>query len=112
MAGSRAIACVDVGWVAAAAPHATLVDLAGVTDREIAYLPGGHTSKAISPSLLSARGVDTLLLLEKNGEPARNVEMRLLGESWVTDNFERKGVLAIGSTDLAYAVYKRRATSP
>ena len=112
LAGSRAIACVDVGWVAAAAPHATLVDLAGVTDREIAYLPGGHTSKAISPSLLSARGVDTLLLLEKNGEPARNVEMRLLGESWVTDNFERKGVLAIGSTDLAYAVYKRRATSP
>ncbi len=112
LAHSHVIACVDVGWVSAAAPRATLVDLAGVTDREIAYLPGGHTSKAISPSLLSARGVDTLLLLEKNGEPARNVEVRLLRESWVTDTFERKGVLPIGSTDLGYAVYKRRAANP
>lgn len=111
LAEARVIACVDVGWVSAAAPRATLVDLAGVTDREIAYLPGGHTSKAISPSLLAARHVDTLLLLEKNGEPARNVEVRLRQESWVEDNFERKGVLPIGGTDLGYAVYKRRPTT-
>ena len=84
------------------------MDLAGVTDREIAYLPGGHTSKAISPSLLSARNTDTLLMLEKAGAPARIVEARITSESWVTDNFERTAALPIGSTGLSYALYKRR----
>jgi hypothetical protein len=105
---AQVVACVDIGWVSAAAPDATLVDLAGVTDKEIAYLPGGHTSKAISPSLLSARHVDTLLLLEKGGQPARVVEARLRSSTWVNDTFERRAVLPIGSTGLAYGVYVRR----
>ncbi len=109
LADAHVIACVDVGWVAATAPRATLVDLAGVTDREIAFLPGGHTSKAISASLLSARHVDTLLLLESSGEPARNVELRIMRDAWFQDGFDRKGLLPIGSTALGYAVYKRGA---
>lgn len=108
LAGSHVIACVDVGWVAAAAPRATLVDLAGVTDREIAYLPGGHTSKAISASLLSARHTDTLLMLEKAGAPARFVEARITSDAWVKDNFERTAALPLGTTGLSYGVYRRR----
>jgi hypothetical protein len=84
------------------------VDLAGVTDREIAYLPGGHTSKAISASLLSSRNTDTLLMLEKAGNPARVVEARITNDAWVRDHFDRTTTLAIGTTGLGYAVYKRR----
>jgi hypothetical protein len=62
LAGARRVATLDVGWVGAAT-DAELVDLAGVTDESIARLPGGHTSKRISPRLLEHRQVDALVLL-------------------------------------------------
>jgi len=75
-----------VGWVGAAFPG-TVVDLAGVTDETIAKLPGGHTSKKVTPAMLEHRGVDTLVLLTDgpppDGRPApalvysRTVEARL-----------------------------------
>ncbi|AKT40703.1 hypothetical protein [Chondromyces crocatus] len=68
---AQTIAAVDIGWLGAAAPEATLVDLAGVTDPAIAALRGGHTTKRIPPTLLDARGVDTLVLLLREGEPLR-----------------------------------------
>lgn len=85
----KVIASLDVGWVGAAAPDATLVDLAGVTDRAIAALPGGHTSKRIPMTLLDARGVDTLVLLLAEGESPR--------ERWTTTRFQRgvEGWLAL-----------------
>ena len=59
---SDVIASVDIGWVGAA-HRGKVVDLAGVTDPDIAALPGGHTSKRIPEGSLDARGVTHLLLL-------------------------------------------------
>jgi hypothetical protein len=53
------IATVDVGWPTLVS-DAKLIDLSGVTDRDVAYLPGGHTSKRIPDSLVLQ--ADTLLL--------------------------------------------------
>lgn len=59
---SRSVATLDVGWVGAAT-DASITDFAGVTDPEIAYLAGGHTSKQLALNLLERRQVDTLVLL-------------------------------------------------
>ncbi len=58
----RTVGTLDVGWVSAADPF-EVVDFAGVTDRRIASLPGGHTSKKLPKDLLLRRNVDTLVLL-------------------------------------------------
>jgi hypothetical protein len=60
LAGATRVATVDVGWVGAAT-DADIVDLAGATDPEIAALPGGHTSKAISAAFLTARDPERLV---------------------------------------------------
>lgn len=80
LAGAKAIAALDIGWLGAAT-DATIVDLAGLTDPAIAVLPGGHTSKAIPAQLLEARGVDTLVLQVREGEARR--------EPWTTTYFGR-----------------------
>ncbi len=114
LAGAKVVAALDVGWVGAAT-DATLVDLAGLTDPDIAVLPGGHTSKALPARLLDARGVDTLVLLLKEGEPVlspwsesffgRIVELRVAGVPGVGDDF----TLAAEShvPHLRYLVVKR-----
>ncbi len=119
LAGAHVVAALDVGWVGAAT-DATVVDLAGLTDPGIAVLPGGHTSKAIPVHLLDARGVDTLVLLLKEGEPAaepwsdsyfaRIVELRLSGIPGVGDEF----ALAAESDvpHLRYLVLKRVDPAP
>ena len=96
LAGARVVAALDIGWLGAAT-DATIVDLAGLTDPAIAALPGGHTSKAIPPGLLDARGVDALVLLLKEGEPlvapwsdsffGRIVELRVASISGMADAF-------------------------
>lgn len=75
LAQSRVVAATDVGWVGMATP-ARIVDLAGVTDPTIAALPGGHTSKAISPGLFSDRDVDTWVIraLDRSYEPGQPLE--------------------------------------
>ncbi len=66
LAGRHAVATVDVGWVGAAS-RAEILDLAGVTEPEVARLSGGHTSKRIPFELLERRRVDTFVLLLKPG---------------------------------------------
>ncbi|MET0591612.1 MAG: hypothetical protein ABW133_02860, partial [Polyangiaceae bacterium] len=61
LAGATKVATIDVGWVGAAT-DAEILDLAGATDPEIAALPGGHTSKAVSGAFLTGRGADRLVL--------------------------------------------------
>jgi hypothetical protein len=58
---AKRVAAVDIGWVSAST-DAHIVDLAGLTDPEIAALPGGHTSKRISGAMLLDRDVDMLVL--------------------------------------------------
>jgi hypothetical protein len=78
--GAARIATVDVGWVGVATP-AAVVDLAGVTDREVAALPGGHTSKRLPDDFLERRGVDALVLLLAPGAE--------LGAAWEETPFAR-----------------------
>jgi hypothetical protein len=60
------IATIDIGFPTLVT-DARIVDLAGVTDKEIAYLPGGHTSKHVPVALFNQ--VDTLLLYAEAGSP-------------------------------------------
>lgn len=62
LAGAESVLALDIGWLGAAT-SADIVDLAGLTDPAIAFLPGGHTSKQVPASLLSARDVDAIVLL-------------------------------------------------
>jgi hypothetical protein len=64
---ATSVAALDIGWVGVST-RATVVDLAGVTDPEIALLGGGHTSKRIPPWLLDARHVDMLVVRLRSGE--------------------------------------------
>jgi hypothetical protein len=108
------VASLDVGWVGAAT-DATIVDLAGLTDPEIAVLPGGHTSKAIPAGLLDRRRAEAIVLLIKDGEPledpwnrsffARIVELRVAAVPGVGEAF----TLAAESRvpHLRYVVVKR-----
>jgi len=79
--GRRVIAALDIGFVGVAAPDASVVDLAGVTDPEIAILPGSHTEKQIPDGLLQSRGVDTLVFGLKEGAA--------LADPWTHSSFAR-----------------------
>jgi hypothetical protein len=116
LVGARVVAALDIGWLGAAT-DATVVDLAGLTDADIAVLPGGHTSKAIPARLLDARRVDTAVLLVREREPlaepwtetffARIVELRVASTPGIADDFE------VGAEShvphLHYLVVRRRA---
>ncbi|MEI9940126.1 MAG: hypothetical protein WDO69_23140 [Pseudomonadota bacterium] len=60
------IATLDVGWVGAAS-NADVIDLAGVTDPQVALFPGGHTSKRIPRAWLFARHPTAVVLLLARG---------------------------------------------
>lgn len=81
--GKERVAAVDIGWLGAAT-SAKIVDLAGVTELEIAALSGGHTTKAVSFTMLSRREIDALLVLL----PPRGVEARLLADPAFSEEFE------------------------
>ena len=92
LAGARAVATIDVGWVGSAT-NAEIVDLAGATDPEIAALPGGHTSKAVSGAFLAARGPDRLVFQidERSADDAitftRATEARLFADPLVARTY-------------------------
>ena len=66
LARDARIAALDVGWVGAAS-SADVIDLAGVTDPEVAFFPGGHTSKRIPSAWLNARRPTAIVLLLARG---------------------------------------------
>ncbi|MBK8940123.1 MAG: hypothetical protein IPM79_21510 [Polyangiaceae bacterium] len=115
LASSRVIASLDVGWLGAAAPDAAIVDLAGVTDPEIASLPGGHLRKKTPDGLLKDRGVDTIVMqLFKDypvAEPwsetvfARGLEIYVATEPGLEGRFEPAGVL---EGRARYVILRRR----
>lgn len=114
----QTVATIDVGWPSAARDDVTLVDLAGLTDPEIAFLPGGHTSKRVDPGMLLARNVDTLLLFSAtptrgpSGEPlapsyTRVLDARLGDSSVIARHFEDVGYVRLGSHG-GYQVLRKR----
>ncbi len=104
LAHDARIAALDVGWVGAAAPDAEVIDLAGVTDAESAFFPGGHTSKRIPRPWLVARRPSAAVLLLAAGTPlaspfeeslfARSVEQRVA--HFMAQGFRARTTLQLG----------------
>lgn len=102
---AKVVAALDVGWVSAAAPRsARLIDLAGLTDREIALRPGGHTSKRIDAAMLVDRRADTVIVYSDT----RVVEARIVRAPLFRDRFEKKGQVALGERGAFYEVWIAR----
>jgi hypothetical protein len=99
------IAAVDVGWVSAVS-EADIMDLAGLTDPEIAALPGGHTSKHVSGSMVLDRDVDVIVLWK-----AHTVSFRIARDPVTTMHYERQEDIPLGppSSGAGYVVFTRRA---
>jgi hypothetical protein len=121
---TKGVAALDIGWVSAAT-EAPIVDLAGLTDPEIAALRGGHTSKAVAPRVLLDRGVDELLVYTTSvasapaeGSPVdslpgiRGVEARLLASELVRTRFRLVGVLPLGAAGAGYVRLKKGVYMP
>jgi hypothetical protein len=108
-----------VGWVSAAT-EADIVDLAGLTDPEIASLPGGHTSKRVDARFLLDRAPDALLLYAPAGLPPgglaawqeivtpRAVEARLASDDLVARRFEPSAWLPLGRSGAGYVLLRSR----
>jgi hypothetical protein len=113
LAHDARIATLDVGWVGAAASHADVIDLAGVTDPQVALFPGGHTSKRIPGPWLFARRPSAVVLLLARGTElrtpfeesvfARAVEQRVA--TLIAPEFRVRAQLALG--DQTYVVLER-----
>lgn len=103
LSGARRVAALDVGWVGAAT-EADVVDLAGLTDPEIAALPGGHTSKRVDAMFLLGRDPDALVLYR----PARVVEARLEADEVIDRHFQTTAWLPLGRHGAGYVVMTRR----
>jgi hypothetical protein len=113
------VASVDIGWVGVSqgAPH--VIDLAGLTDPEVAFLPGSHTSKRIDVAWLLAQRADTLLLYVRPGstssddlgtyEYARAVDVRLARDPLLADRFRVATFLPLqGAHGYGYLVLRAR----
>jgi hypothetical protein len=111
--GRRRVATVDVGWVSAAT-EADIVDLAGVTDPEIAVLGGGHTSKRVDAALLLAKSPEALLLYAHASDLPlarwqeavfpRVVEARLARSELLASHFVPAAFVPLGATAEGYYV--------
>jgi hypothetical protein len=117
LAGAACVAALDVGWVGAAT-DADVVDLAGLTDPEIAALPGGHTSKRVDGMFVRSRGADALLLYAPVGLPdndlgqwagaiyPRVVEARLARDPVIEHHFAPAAWLPLGARGAGYVLLR------
>ena len=112
LAGAHRIASIDVGWPTAAS-DAEIVDLGGLTDPEIAALPGGNTSKHVDPAVLLARDPDVILLYWRNVGGERrfrdSLEARLDASDLISRHYEARAPLpSYGEDDAGYVVLMKR----
>jgi hypothetical protein len=117
LAGASRVAALDIGWTGAAT-DADIIDLAGLTDIEIAALPGGHTSKRIDGRFLLSRDPDFALLYAPDGLTAaglaqwyrakypRVVEARLARDDVFTKHFTAEAWLPLGTRGAGYVVLR------
>ncbi len=117
--GIGRVAALDIGWVSAAT-EAEIIDLAGLTDPEIAALPGGHTSKRVDSIFLLSRKPDALLLYAPDGLPGgdldawpdahypRVVEARLARDPVVLRHFDPAAWLPLGIRGAGYVLLRAR----
>ncbi|HEY2734905.1 MAG TPA: hypothetical protein VGI70_13010, partial [Polyangiales bacterium] len=114
---TQRVALVDIGFLGYASGR-EVVDLAGITDPEIARLPGGHLDKHIAEGLLRRRDPDALVLhsitppmaaadgrlIALRGYP---VELRVAKMPFVQREFRVAAVLHY-APDYYYALLLRR----
>lgn len=112
---AHVVATADIGWPSAAT-EADLVDLAGLTDPNIAVLAGGHTSKRVDPSFVLEDKPDVILLYATAGVTAQSlddwstaeyeklVDVRLASSPTIRDRFVAVGFLPLGSAGAGYVV--------
>ncbi len=122
LAGFARVAGLDIGWLGAAT-EADVVDLAGLTDPEIAALPGGHTSKRVDAMFLLSRRPDALLLFAPRGLPSgglpsyaladypRVVEARLARDEAIAAHFAPVSWLPLGVRGAGYVILRARGSS-
>jgi hypothetical protein len=108
LAHARRVAALDIGWTSAAT-EASIVDLAGLTDPQIAALPGGHTSKRVDAALLLEKdpGVLLVYVADDAHTPARVVEARLLCSELISERFARRAFVPLGTRGAGYLVLER-----
>jgi hypothetical protein len=116
-AETQRVALVDIGYLGYSSDR-EVVDLGGITDPEIARLPGGHLNKQVDAELLMRRAPDALLLhssspplaasdgrlVELRGYP---VEQRIARSAWVQHEFRVAYVLHYAPS-YYYALLVRR----
>ncbi|MGH7283413.1 MAG: hypothetical protein ACRELY_17940 [Polyangiaceae bacterium] len=118
MQNAHVVATADIGWPTAAT-EADIFDLAGLTDPNIAVLPGGHTSKWVEASMLLDRHVDVVLLYATNGvassslddwktaEYEKLVDVRIVNSPLISAHFDAVGFLPLGADGAGYVVLSR-----
>jgi hypothetical protein len=111
------VAALDVGWVGAAT-DADILDLAGLTDPQIAALPGGHTSKRVGVVTLLDRDPDALVLFAPSGLTeggladwdratyGRAVERGLASDPVLGRHFVPAAWLPLGTNGAGYVVLR------
>ncbi len=102
---ARRVAALDVGWPTEVT-EAEIVDLAGLTDPEIAALPGGHTSKRIDVAYLIARAPDVVLLYVTGGVDGASLDR------WRDATYTRLVEARFAESDLFAAHFTPRAFFP
>jgi len=118
LAGARAIAAVDVGWVGRAT-SAAVVDLGGVTDPRVAALPGGHTSRRIEPGFFAARSVDAWLVRASSRDYVPGAPVESIQAAYAVDarlvrraadlNFRGVATIPLPGTAEQYVVLRHAA---
>jgi hypothetical protein len=106
-ASAHRVAAVDIGWVSAAY-EGPILDLAGLTDPNIAVLAGGHTSKHVDASMLVERGVDTVVFQTDHDLYAHAVAVRIASDPLFRSRFVESASLPLKGTR-GYVVFTRRA---
>lgn len=117
------VAMVDIGYFGWASGVA-VVDLGGVTDADVASLPGGHLAKRVRAEWLRERGPRAILLhafAEPEVSPDARlvglagfpVERRVAGFPWVRERFRVARVLryqeaSLGEPAIWYVLLTRR----
>jgi hypothetical protein len=102
---TQRVALVDIGYLGYTS-GVTTIDLAGLTDPEVAAFPGGHLAKRIPAAWLEAQAPDAILLHSATPPSAADgrlssltgypVEMRVARFGWVARDFRVARVYAYG----------------
>ncbi len=97
---AKHVAAVDIGWISACT-EADIVDLAGLTDPEIAALHGGHTSKRVDASMLLDRKVDLVVLYS-----GHEISWQLTRDPLFVRRYELATTLPLGRA--SYGIFRLR----